>query len=78
MANLTWTFVCNLHGLGKVTAHPDRRQTDDRQTDRQTDDGLKAYGLSHLDKPVRMRIKNYYYNEGGKEGGKRGGRTGRK
>ena len=33
-----------------VTAHPD---------DRQTDDGLKAYGLSHLDKPVRMRIKNY-------------------
>ena len=38
-----------------VTAHPDDR----RQTDRQTDDGLKAYGLSHLDKPVRMRIKNY-------------------
>ena len=34
-----------------VTAHPDDRQT--------TDDGLKAYGLSHLDKPVRMRIKNY-------------------
>ena len=39
-----------------VTAHPDDRQTDDRQTD---DDGLKASGLSHLDKPVRMRIKNY-------------------
>jgi hypothetical protein len=35
-----------------VTAHPDDRQTDD-------DDGLKASGLSHLDKPVRMRIKNY-------------------
>ena len=34
-----------------VTAHPDRQTT--------TDDGLKAYGLSHLDKPVRMRIKNY-------------------
>ena len=32
-----------------VTAHPDR----------QTDDGLKASGLSHLDKPVHMRIKNY-------------------
>ena len=34
-----------------VTAHPDRH------THRQTHDGLKAYGLSHLDKPVRMRIK---------------------
>ena len=36
-----------------VTAHPDRQTTDD------DDDGLKASGLSHLDKPVRMRIKNY-------------------
>ena len=35
-----------------VTAHP-HRQTDD------DDDGLKASGLSHLGKPVRMRIKNY-------------------
>ena len=34
-----------------VTAHPDDRQTDDDD-----DDGLKASGLSHLDKPVRMRI----------------------
>ena len=40
-----------------VTAHPDTQTH--RHTDRQTDDGLKAYGLSHLDKPVRMRIKNY-------------------
>ena len=37
-----------------VTAHPDRQTDDDDD-----DDGLKASGLSHLDKPVRMRIKNY-------------------
>ena len=48
-----------------VTAHPD----DDRRR-RQTDDGLKASGLSHLDKPVRMRIKSYYYNEGWRREGR--------